>query len=160
VERTPEQEAAYALDNKLSRDGLSPAAQAEYDRQLADRIEVAKGAGRCATCGGVHSLDTWPIGHQRDPAAAPVLPTAMSRIIPPRSSPAVRARILQLIKQANPKYAKPFEKDRIAAFSLMGTESWAEYGQVVLQMAILDTLLSIEDLLTQASGSDGSDEDR
>jgi hypothetical protein len=80
--------------------------------------------------------------------------------VPPRSSPEARARILQLIKQANPKYAKPFEKDRLAGVSLFGTESWAEYGQVVLQMAILDTLLSIEDLLTQASGSDGSDEDR
>ena len=31
--------------------------------------------------------------------------------------------------------------------SLFGTESWSEYGQVVLQMAMLDTLLSIEQLL-------------
>jgi hypothetical protein len=72
----------------------------------------------------------------------------------------VRARILQLIKQANPKYAKPFEKDRISVFSMVGTESWAEYGQVVLQMAILDTLLSIEELLTKANGADSSDEDQ
>ena len=70
----------------------------------------------------------------------------------------MRARILQLIKQANPKYAKPFEKDRISVFSMVGTESWAEYGQVVLQMAILDTLLSIEELLTKANGADSSDE--
>lgn len=72
----------------------------------------------------------------------------------------MRARILQLIKQANPKYAKPFEKDRISVFSMVGTESWAEYGQVVLQMAILDTLLSIEELLTKANGADSSDEDQ
>jgi hypothetical protein len=66
---TPEEEAAFALDTKVSRDGLSPGAQAEYDRQLAQRIEAAKGVGRCATCGGTHPLDTWPIGHQRDPGA-------------------------------------------------------------------------------------------
>jgi hypothetical protein len=27
--------------------------------------------------------------------------------------------------------------------------NWEEYGQIVLQMAVLDTLLSIEELLTQ-----------
>jgi hypothetical protein len=32
----------------------------------------------------------------------------------------------------------------------MGTESWADYGNVVLQMAILDTLLSIEEKLSAA----------
>lgn len=36
----------------------------------------------------------------------------------------------------------------MASFSLIGTESWSEYGAVVLQMAILDTLLSIEEKLT------------
>ncbi len=35
----------------------------------------------------------------------------------------------------------------MASFSLIGTESWSEYGAVVLQMAILDTLLSIEEKL-------------
>lgn len=34
---TPEQEAAYALDYRLSRAGLKPEAQAEYDRLLAER---------------------------------------------------------------------------------------------------------------------------
>ena len=52
-----------------------------------------------------------------------------------------------MIKAANPKYAKPFEQNRMASASFVGTDSWAEYGQVVLQMAILDTLLSIEELL-------------
>jgi len=40
-----------------------------------------------------------------------------------------------MIKKGNGKYAKPFDKDRLAAVSLIGTESWADYGQVVLQMA-------------------------
>jgi hypothetical protein len=31
--------------------------------------------------------------------------------------------------------------------------NWEEYGQVVLQMAILDTLLSIDELLTRADPS-------
>ena len=52
-----------------------------------------------------------------------------------------------MIKAANPKYDKPFEQNRMASASFVGTDSWAEYGQVVLQMAILDTLLSIEELL-------------
>jgi hypothetical protein len=34
MKMTPEQEAAYALDWNVSRDGLKPAVQAEYDRQL------------------------------------------------------------------------------------------------------------------------------
>jgi hypothetical protein len=129
VRWTAEQEASYALDYRLSRDDLRPEVRAEYDRLLAERIAAAVEQG-------VHIAAT-------------------GRVIPPRSSPEVRARLLQLIKQANPKYAKPFEKDRIAAFSLVGTESWAEYGQVVLQMAILDTLLSIEELLTKANDGSG-----
>jgi hypothetical protein len=67
--------------------------------------------------------------------------------IPERSTPEVRAAILGMFKRANSKYRKPFESDRLAAASLVGTESWAEYGQVVLQMAMLDTLLSIEEKL-------------
>ena len=57
-----------------------------------------------------------------------------------------------MIKKGNGKYAKPFDKDRLAAVSLIGTESWADYGQVVLQMAILDTLLSIEEKLDRLAG--------
>jgi hypothetical protein len=93
-ERTPAED-AYALDNRLSRDDLRPEARAEYDRLFRERYAAALGA------------------------SADDLPVSTSRIIPTRSSPEVRARLLQLIKQANPKYAKPFEQDRIAAFSLM-----------------------------------------
>jgi hypothetical protein len=35
----------------------------------------------------------------------------------------------------------------VAGISLVGTESWSDYGAAVLQMAILDTLLSIEEKL-------------
>jgi hypothetical protein len=37
----------------------------------------------------------------------------------------------------------------VATVSLVGTESLSDYGAVVLQMAILDTLLSIEEKLEQ-----------
>lgn len=47
---------------------------------------------------------------------------------------------------------KPFERDRLAVLSVMGG-NWEEYGQVVLQMAILDTLLSIEELLKGQNGT-------
>ena len=59
---------------------------------------------------------------------------------------------MEIFKRINPKYAKPFEKGRLAVLSVMGG-NWEEYGQVVLQMAILDTLLSIEELLKGQNGS-------
>ncbi len=55
-----------------------------------------------------------------------------------RTPLAVRERILAMFKQAGYRYAMPFSGDRLAAISL--NEHWADYGQVVLQMAILDTL--------------------
>jgi len=64
-----------------------------------------------------------------------------------RSSSEVRERILQMFKRSNRKYALPFENDRLAMVSFAGG-NWEEYGQIVLQMAILDTLLSIEEKLT------------
>jgi hypothetical protein len=86
-----------------------------------------------------------------EPAAEPAAPQ-----VPARSSPEVRARILQMFKRGNRKYAKPFEQDRLAMVSVMGG-NWEEYGQVVLQMAILDTLLSIEELLRGDDAKDGED---
>lgn len=47
----------------------------------------------------------------------------------------------------------------MSALSLLGTESWSDYGQVILQMAMLVTLLSIEQLLQQIAG-EGDEDDR
>ena len=69
--------------------------------------------------------------------------------IPGRTPSETRARILEMFKRVNTKYSKPFEKDKLAVLSVMGG-NWEDYGQVVLQMAILDTLLSIEELLLKA----------
>lgn len=64
----------------------------------------------------------------------------------------MRERILEMFKQGNSKYAKPFDKDRLAKVSVMGG-NWEEYGQIILQMAILDTLLSIEEKLGEIAGA-------
>jgi hypothetical protein len=68
---------------------------------------------------------------------------------PPRfpSSAETRRQILNAIAKGNEKYARPFDIGKIALASFVGTESWSDYGNVVLQMAILDTLLSIEEKL-------------
>jgi hypothetical protein len=123
---TPTQEATYALAYGSSRSSLTPEAQAVYDRLVAE--------------GG-------------DPAFA-----LLAGLVDPlegittRTPPEVRERILAMFKKGNSKYAKPFDKDRLAAASFIGTQSWAEYGQVVLQMAILDTLLAIEEKLDRLTG--------
>ncbi|HXL17880.1 MAG TPA: hypothetical protein VN961_10205 [Streptosporangiaceae bacterium] len=70
-------------------------------------------------------------------AAAPRFPSSLE----------TRRGILEAIARRNDKYARPFDGGRMAFISLIGTESWSDYGAVVLQMAILDTLLSIEEKL-------------
>jgi hypothetical protein len=121
---TPEQEAAYALNFNVDRSSLSMAGQLEYDRLKTE------GQARLA-------------GPESPSTPAP----------PARSSPEDRARILEMFKRGNRKYALPFEKDRLAVASFAGG-NWEEYGQIILQMAILDTLLSIEEKLSPPDSSD------
>jgi hypothetical protein len=118
---SPEAEAAYALDYGVSRSDLSQAAQLAYDRLRQERE-----------------------------AGLPGRPAPSEEASSTRTPPEVRARILEMFKRGNSKYAKPFEKDRLATVSVMGG-NWEEYGQIILQMAILDTLLSIEEHLTSGS---------
>lgn len=108
--------------------------------------------------------DAWRTIERTDPAAiskiAAVLerraaedarkgPAVLSAPPPPRfpSSPHTRRAILEMVARSNEKYARPFDRGKLARASVAGTTSWAEYGDTVLQMAILDTLLSIEDKL-------------
>jgi hypothetical protein len=67
--------------------------------------------------------------------------------IPRRSSPETRAAIAGIFKSGNGKYARPFQGAGMVGLSILGGD-WDEYSQVVLQVAILDTLLSIEEKLT------------
>src|SRR5579875_828960 len=106
---TPVQEARYALTWGVARSDLKPDVQAEYDRLVAEGGPMSASAAEAA-----------------DPLAG----------ITTRTPPEARERILAMFKKSNSKYAKPFDKDRLAVASLIGTESWAEYGQVILQMAI------------------------
>src|SRR5262245_48379651 len=57
---TPAQEASYALDHGVARKSLSPAAQAEYDRQLVQRRAAASPAAERGT-----AMERGPSG--RDP---------------------------------------------------------------------------------------------
>jgi hypothetical protein len=122
---TPEEEAGYALDNGLGRQGLSMGAQMAYDRLRAER------------------------------EAAGIM-TADQPRIPPRSSPEVRAAIAGMFKSGTGKYARPFNGDNLAGVSIFGGD-WQEYGQVVLQVAILDTLLSIEEKLAALTSEQPED---
>lgn len=80
-----------------------------------------------------------------DRSAGKVAPPAPPRFPSPLKT---RREILNAIATKNEKYARPFDRGSVASYSRMGTDSWAEYGEVVLQMAILDTLLSIEEKLS------------
>ena len=121
---TPEEEAGYALDNGLGRQGLSMGAQMAYDRLRAER-EAA----------GIRTAD--------QPRT------------PPRSSPELGTAIAGMFKSASGKYARPFNGDNLAGISILGGD-WQEYSQVVLQVAIRDTLLSIEEKLSAlTSGQPG-----
>ena len=89
--------------------------------------------------------------------AAGLMPPDTPRI-PRRSSPEVRAAIAGMFTSGTSKYARPFNGDNLAGVSILGGD-WQEYSQVVLQVAILDTLLSIEEKLTALVGQQVSGDD-
>ena len=103
------------------------------------------------TAEGRANAPQWLLDKYR-PDAAPPPP-------PPRfpSPPDVRRQILNAIATGNEKYARPFDRGKVAIASFIGTESWADYGNVVLQMAILDTLLAIEEKLASLTDAGGDD---
>lgn len=123
-------------DEKKSRAEIAREYMKEHAKQVAEREWQCRqcgkandfDAGTCAGCGAHNPL--------RPPARFP-------------STQQTRRGILDAVASTNTKYARPFDGGRVASFSLIGTESWADYGAVVLQMATLDTLLSIEEKLTE-----------
>lgn len=54
-----------------------------------------------------------------------------------------RREILENLKNAGGKYAKPFEKGALANLSFLGGD-WNDYAQIVMNMVTADTLLNIE----------------
>jgi hypothetical protein len=125
---TPAEEVEYAFTFDVSRRSLSAEAKVLYDERLA---EIQAGSPPPAPKPAVPP----PAPEQAAPPSAPLW-----------SSPETRAAIIEMFKRGNRKYAKPFESNRLALASFMGG-NWEEYGQVVLQMAMLETLLSIEEKL-------------
>ena len=137
---TPAEEARCAIDFGTPRTSLSIAkAGAAYDRLLTEGYKPGDGPSSYTGDG--------PSPYEQD------FPYDSLVGITTRTPPEVRERILAMFKNANSKYPKPFDKDRLAWASLFGG-NWEEYGQIVLQMAILDTLLSIEEKLGKLAGSD------
>ena len=128
---SPEQEARRALEyGGTERSELSQAGQLAYDRlrpEYSERIAIEEAAKAKAVeeAGRKHG----------------------------RTSPETREQILRMFKQIRPKYAVPFEGNRLAVGAFFNND-WKEYGQVVLQMAILDTLLSVEELLSKQQQGD------
>ena len=69
--------------------------------------------------------------------------------LPTLSDAETRAGIIEMFKMHNDKFRLPFEDGRLALASFTGG-NWQEYGAIVIQMAILDTLLNIEKMLGQS----------
>jgi hypothetical protein len=51
--------------------------------------------------------------------------------------------ILQSVIDGGGKYAKPFQKGKLAGVSLFGG-NWDEYADIIFSMIMVDTLLNIE----------------
>jgi hypothetical protein len=54
-----------------------------------------------------------------------------------------KQQVVKALKNTNSKYAKPFEKGRMANVSFMGG-NWENYAQIVMEMVSADTLLQIQ----------------
>ena len=54
-----------------------------------------------------------------------------------------KQEVINALKNANKKYAKPFEQGRMASVSIFGG-NWESYAQIVMDMVSADTLLEIQ----------------
>src|ERR1022692_3210287 len=94
--KTPQEEAVYALDYGVDRSELTVPGQLAYDQ-----IKAAR--------------ETDPTYQPTDEFPPEILA---------RTSPETRARILEIFKRINPKYAKPFERA-----GWPSSASWAATGR-------------------------------
>ena|ERR1022692_1868950 len=132
----------------------------DFGRVTAGGPQAAVSGWACGWCGSVNEPGVEfcrQCGADGRSAVAAARPPHVSRF------PAdlhTRRSILEAMARSNEKYARPFEQGTVALVSLIGTESWSDYGAVVLQMAMLDTLLSIEEKLAYLLKRLDSDPDR
>jgi hypothetical protein len=143
------------LDYDISFDNLSTEGKLAYNRIKANRVAMQAlrdGVPRELLYAAAQAAyDRIKAEEQEEEFPEPNQDLARPRFSS-RTQPEVRDRILGLFKATNSKYSKPFNKSRLAMLSIMGS-NWEEYGQVVLQMAILNTLLSIEEKLDKIMNS-------
>jgi hypothetical protein len=116
----------------------------ELRRRQADR-QARLGWSMCLwQCDAASAKRILELLAQREAAASVVLMPARARF---PSSANTRREMPNAIASTHETYARSLDTGRVAIAGLFGTESWAEYGRVVLQMAILDALLSTEEKL-------------
>lgn len=60
-----------------------------------------------------------------------------------------KRKALDWLVNSGKKYKKPFQDGEFAVLSILGSESWTDYAQVILQIMIADSLLAIEQKLDQ-----------
>lgn len=137
-----------------AQDGTRKMSQADIAREyMIENARRRAGMWKCE-CGSFNEREVDVCGQcGADGTAAKA---ALGEPPAPRfpSSPETRRAILAAIAAGNQKYARPFDQGGVARASFIGTESWAEYGAVVLQMALLDTMLSIEEKLGELLARD------
>jgi Protein of unknown function (DUF2510) len=54
-----------------------------------------------------------------------------------------KQQVIEALMRVNSKYAKPFEKGKMASTSFLGG-NWEQYAQIVMSMVSADTLLEID----------------
>jgi len=91
------------------------------------RYALGNGVARSDLSKGAQLIYDRLVAEGATPGAVPAPPARFP------SPPEARREILEAIARRNPKYANPFDRGRMAAVSLIGTESWSDYGAVVLQ---------------------------
>jgi hypothetical protein len=63
-------------------------------------------------------------------------------------SPQNKKRIVRsFAASAGEKYSRPFTQGQVALVSFLGTDSWTDYGQIVLQLMLVDSLATLEQQL-------------
>jgi hypothetical protein len=55
----------------------------------------------------------------------------------------VKRKVVASLSQQG-KYRRALQTGDLATISIIGTESWSEYAQTVVQVLLLDTLMSVE----------------
>jgi hypothetical protein len=63
-----------------------------------------------------------------------------------------KQQVIQALKDTNSKYAKPFEKGKMARISFLGG-NWEEYAQIIMSMVMADTLLDIQSEVERLNGN-------